>query len=369
MVRTGADRLARDEGGRLRGLRVGLIANATSRASDGTKTLEVLQSCGARVVRLFAPEHGLSGTQDAHIRTGKEQGLDVVSLYRPGARNPYAPSRASLRELDALVFDVQDIGARFYTYSATLGYAMEACERAGLAFVVLDRPNPIGGRRVDGPVAQRKHLGFTAFHPMPVRHGMTLGELARLYRQERGWRVPLTVVRCAGWTRDQRFDATGLPWIDPSPAIHTLEQALLYPGVALTEFTNISVGRGTHTPFQLVGAPWADASRLARAIVVPGVEVEPADFTPQWREFAGQACHGVRLAVRDPEFDTLRLGCELVHALAGFSEWDGRKLVKLVHHDGVAQAMIQGGWRAAAPLWQEDVAHFMRRRGSALLYS
>ncbi|MGE3780787.1 MAG: exo-beta-N-acetylmuramidase NamZ domain-containing protein, partial [Pirellulaceae bacterium] len=264
-VLTGIDVLARDGFRQLAGRRVGLITNHTGRSHDGQSTVERFHaSTTTKLVSLFSPEHGFAGALDvARISDSRDErtGLVIHSLYGETRR----PTAAMLADIDTLVFDIQDIGCRFYTYVSTMGEAMQAAAEHGKRFVVLDRPNPINGLDVAGPMLDPGEESFVGFHRLPVRHGMTVGELARLIRDERKIDVELDVIACEGWRRADYYDATGLTWINPSPNMRSLTQALLYPGVGLLETTNLSVGRGTDTPFQVVGAPWLDGVRLAQA--------------------------------------------------------------------------------------------------------
>jgi uncharacterized protein YbbC (DUF1343 family) len=279
---------------------------------------------GLTLSALFGPEHGVRG--DAQYLTAvvgevdAATGLPVHSLY--GATRPsLQPAPGALAGLDALCFDIQDVGARYYTYQATMLLGMEAAARDGLAFVVLDRPNPIGGHRVEGPALRPGFESFCGLHDLAPRHGLTVGELARLFVAERGLDLDLTVVPCQGWRRRQGFGATGLPWVMPSPNMPTPATALVYPGMCLLEGTNLSEGRGTTRPFELFGAPWLDPVRLASALSaerLPGVRFRPASFTPTWDKHAGTRCHGVELHVHDAEaFRPFRTGlASVLHARA-----------------------------------------------------
>ena len=261
-VLNGVDVLARDGFKELQRLRVGLITNHTGRDLSGRQTIDVLREApGVKLVALFSPEHGIRGQLDDKISdsTDEKTGLPVYSLYGETRR----PKAEHLKNLDALVFDIQDIGARFYTYMSTLGLAMEEAAKARIPVFVLDRPNPINGLDVEGPIADEDKLSFIAYHQLPVRHGMTMGELARLFNEQRKIGCDLRVVKMENWRRGMWLDATGQTWVNPSPNMRSLVEATLYPGVGLLETTNVSVGRGTDTPFELVGAPWIDGRRLA----------------------------------------------------------------------------------------------------------
>jgi uncharacterized protein YbbC (DUF1343 family) len=279
---------------------------------------------GVRLEALFGPEHGVRGDAQYMAAVGGERdprtGLPVHSLYGETAAS-LRPPREALSGLDVLVFDVQDVGARYYTYQATMMLCMEAAAEAGVAFLVLDRPNPIGGVLVEGPRLRPGFESFCGLHDLAVRHGMTVGELALLFRAERRLDLDLEVVPCRGWRRDRAFRETGLPWILPSPNVPTPETALVYPGTCLLEGTNLSEGRGTTRPFELLGAPWLDAHRLAADLAaerLPGVRFRPASFVPTWDKHAGVRCHGVELFVTDAaRFRSFRTGLACVlHARA-----------------------------------------------------
>jgi uncharacterized protein YbbC (DUF1343 family) len=309
----------------LAGRRVGLVANPTAVTRDLVHAADLLHAAkGVSLVALFGPEHGVRGDAQYMAAVGGDRdprtGLPTHSLYGE-TRESLRPTRAQLEDLDVLVFDVQDVGARYYTYQATMMLCMEAAAEAGKAFVVLDRPNPIGGVLVEGPALRPGFESFCGLHDLAVRHGMTVGELAMLFREERRLDLELEVFPCRGWSRWMHFRDTGLPWVLPSPNMPTPEAALVYPGMCLLEGTNLSEGRGTTRPFELFGAPWLDAHRLAEALArqrLPGVTFRPASFVPTWDKHAGARCHGVELVVRDPSsFRPFRTGiAAVVHARA-----------------------------------------------------
>jgi uncharacterized protein YbbC (DUF1343 family) len=309
----------------LAGRRVGLVANPTAVTRALTHAADLLHAApGVRLAALFGPEHGVRGDAQymAAVGGGRDArtGLPVHSLYGE-TRESLRPSRAQLEGLDVLAFDVQDVGARYYTYQATMMLCMEAAAEAGKAFVVLDRPNPIGGVLVEGPALRPGFESFCGLHDVAVRHGMTVGELALLFREERRLDLDLEVVSCRGWSRATPFRETGLPWVLPSPNMPTPETALVYPGMCLLEGTNLSEGRGTTRPFELFGAPWLDGHRLAADLArerLPGVGFRPASFVPTWDKHAGTRCHGVEIVVREPSsFRPFRTGiAAVVHARA-----------------------------------------------------
>jgi uncharacterized protein YbbC (DUF1343 family) len=265
--------------------RIALVTNATGMDSQGHRTIDVLaKTSGLKLVAIFAPEHGIATKVDTtDIEEAKDQstGIPVYTTYgKTDAER--RPRLDLLRGLDAVVFDLQDAGARFYTYETTLGYFLEACAKAGVEMIVLDRPNPINGRSVQGPISNAP-ASFTNYHPLPLRHGMTIGELAQLFNRERKIAAKLRIVRMKEWKRSDWFDDTGVLWVNPSPALRSVNAEALYSGVALLEQTNVSVGRGTDSPFEIVGAPWIDAQKFAgymNARRLAGVRFEAASFTP-----------------------------------------------------------------------------------------
>ncbi len=374
-VLTGIDVLQRDGFEPLRGARVGLITNHTGIDGQGVSTIRRLHEApGVELAALFSPEHGLHGRLDTAIIPDGEDtgtGLRIYSLYGETRR----PTPAMLAGLDTLVFDIQDIGTRFYTYISTLGLAMQAADAAGLRFVVLDRPNPINGRDVAGPVTDAGAESFTAFHALPVRHGMTVGEVARLFRTELGLGLELEVIRLEGWSRSDYFDATGLRWVNPSPNMRSLAQALLYPGIGLLETTNLSVGRGTDTPFELFGAPWLDGDSFAyelNRLDLPGVAFVPVRFTPDASTFAGEDCGGVNVLVTDrARFEPLRTGLEIARQLRRHypEDWQAEAYGRLLAHRATLEAVLAGAEPdAIEAAFAAGLAEFRRRRAGYLLY-
>jgi uncharacterized protein YbbC (DUF1343 family) len=303
----------------LKGLRVGLLTNHTGRARDGAATIDLIAAApDVRLVALFSPEHGIRGILDASVPSSRDDktGLPIHSLYGATER----PTAEMLDGLDAIVIDLQDVGARFYTYTTTMAYVLEAAAPRKIKVIVLDRPNPIGGVEVEGPALDEAARGFTGyFPPMPIRYGMTLGELARLFNGERQIGADLTVVAMERWRRASWYDETGLAWINPSPNMRNLYQATLYPGIGAFEMTNISVGRGTDTPFEQIGAPWIEGTRLADALnarQIAGVRFYPVRFTPTTSKFANQECGGVFIVVTDRNaVRPVRVGVEIAAAL------------------------------------------------------
>ncbi|HEX2060624.1 MAG TPA: exo-beta-N-acetylmuramidase NamZ domain-containing protein [Thermoanaerobaculia bacterium] len=296
----------------VQGMRIGLITNHSGIDRAGNPTVDLLRSApGVTLSAIFSPEHGLFGSADEKVGNTTYRGIPVYSLY-DDTRSPTAEELASL---DALVFDIQDIGTRFYTYISTMGIAMEAAAAAKKKFIVLDRVNPIGGVVVEGPVLEGA-TNFTGWHPLPVRHGKTVGELARQFRDERPIDVDLTVIEVKGWSREQWQDEAGLPWIDTSPNMRSLHAAALYPGIGLLERA-LSVGRGTDTPFEILGAPYVDGERLARELRgLPGVAFTPVRFTPTASVHQGEECGGVRITITDRRaLRSVRVGLTIAAAL------------------------------------------------------
>jgi uncharacterized protein YbbC (DUF1343 family) len=373
-VMVGVDALAARKFAPLSGKRVGLITNHSGLDAAGRRTIDILaRASGVKLRAIFSPEHGLSGRADAKVASGRDAptNLLVYSLYGETRR----PRSDMLRDLDALVFDVQDAGARFYTYMTTMGYAMEAAAQKGIDFIVLDRPNPVTASRVEGPVMDCDLKSFTGYFPLPVRHGMTLGELARMFNAEYKIGARLTVVPMQGYRREMWFDETGIAWVDPSPNLRSLTQAIFYPGVALAEASNVSVGRGTETPFELVGAPWIEANAMVRYLrdrQLAAVEFEPVSFRPNSSRFKGEVCQGVRLILKDRDrLDAVGLGIEILCALhrlhPGRFEID--RALGLVGSRAALQAIKEGlDPHAIVSSWQPQLDEFRERRKPYLLY-
>ena len=374
-VLAGIDVLQRDGFALLSGRRVGLITNHTGVNRAGVSTARLLKEApGVNLVALFSPEHGFEGKLDtANVPDTRDPatGLVVRSLYGKTRR----PTAAMLQGIDTLVFDIQDIGTRFYTYISTMGYAMQAASEHKLRFVVLDRPNPINGVDVEGPMLDAGRESFVAFHRLPVRHGMTIGELARLFNAELRLDLDLQVVRVEGWRRSEYFDATGLTWINPSPNMRSLTEAILYPGIGLLETTNLSVGRGTATPFELIGAPWLDGNRLAEelnAAGLAGIRFTPIEFTPDASVFRQQLCRGLRVENTDrPALPPVRAGLEIARRLrAAYPDtWKIDAYDRLLGNRAVLEAL-----RAGKPVGEIEAVDrpaldaFLRRRAAFLLY-
>lgn len=381
VVRPGVEVLLSDSLHLVAGKRLGLITNHTGVDRQGVSTIDRLaRTAGAQLVALFSPEHGIQGREEAGVRvTGgvdPRTGIPLYSLYGDTRK----PTPDMLQGVDVLLFDIQDVGARYYTYVSTMALAMQAAGEAGIPIVVLDRPNPIGGLLVQGNVLDPAFSSFVGMFPIPMRHGMTPGELARLYVGEFGVRAKLHVVPMEGWRREMLFGDTGLPWVPPSPAMPSVESALHYPGTCLFEGTPLSVGRGTEMAFQVVGAPWLDGEALARAADgygIPGVRIEAVRFIPRSPgdgKFDGQEVRGVRLAVTDPSlYDPTWMGLVLLveaRRLAGERwSWRSAHFDRLAGTDRLRLGIEAGlGWEELRAGWREELARFRRLREPYLLY-
>jgi uncharacterized protein YbbC (DUF1343 family) len=371
---TGVDVLRAEGFARLRGKRIGLITNHTGRARTGEATIDLIAGLkDATLVALFSPEHGIRGILDESVDSSKDEktGLPIHSLYGKTNR----PTDEMLKGIDTLVIDLQDIGSRFYTYMTTMGYVMEEAAKRKIAVVVLDRPNPVGGVSIEGPSVEQDELSFVAYHPMPIRHGLTLGELALLFNAERKIGADLTVVEMKYWDRDSWYDQTGLTWVNPSPNMRNMVAASLYTGVGAIEYANVSVGRGTDTPFEQFGAPWIDGPRLAAELNtrgLPGERFYPIAFTPTYSKFANELCQGVFVIVTNRDLmRPVRLGVEVASALyrlfPGSFEVD--KTVRLLGADTVKRiragedaAVIAASWARAESAWRLLVSKYLRYR-------
>jgi uncharacterized protein YbbC (DUF1343 family) len=358
----------------LQGRRVGLVTNHTGRARDGAAGIDLLhQAKGVQLVALFSPEHGIRGILDEEVPSSRDEktGLVIHSLYGKTRR----PTDEMLQGIDTMVVDLQDVGARFYTYMSTMGHVLEEAARRNIRVVVLDRPNPVNGWQIEGPTIDRDLIGFVAWFAMPVRHGMTLGELAKLFNAENKIGADLVVVPMKNWARGQWFDDTGLPWINPSPNMRNLTQATLYPGIGSIEYANISVGRGTNAPFEQIGAPWIDGVALAAALnerELPGIRFYPVRFTPTSSKYKDEACQGVYMTVTDREaLRPVRVGLEIASALSRMygTKFDLGTTVKLT--GSAAQlAQVAAGTDPAkiAATWSADESKWRLLRAKYLLY-
>jgi uncharacterized protein YbbC (DUF1343 family) len=379
-VLTGIDVLEQDGFKELNGRRVGLVTNQTGVDLKGHSTIAALNSApNLKLVALFSPEHGIGGEADAFVSDQHDPatGLPVYSLYGKGTR---APAKEQLAGIDTLVYDVQDVGTRFYTYIATCGYLLEAAARYKLKIVVLDRPDPIGGNEIEGPLPDADRLkdpaiSFVCYHSIPVRYGLSIGELANLLNTERSIGADLHIIKMQGWRRADFYDETGLTWINPSPNMRNLTEAVLYPGVGLLETTNLSVGRGTDTPFELIGAPWIDGRILADALNksgAPGVRFVPVKFVPTASKYAGEECGGVKTIVTDrTSFRPVATGIHIACALVTFygSKWKADGSIGLIANRGVVDAILAGkSVGEIQSLWQAPLSSFAKVRNKYLLY-
>jgi uncharacterized protein YbbC (DUF1343 family)/CubicO group peptidase (beta-lactamase class C family) len=380
-VLTGIDVLARDGFKQLRGKRVGLVTNHTGRARDGKATIDLLHAApGVKLVALFSPEHGIRGVLDADVPASKDDktGLPIHSLFYRGGTG--RPPDGTLTGIDTLVVDLQDIGARFYTYQLAMGYLLEEAARHKVAVVVLDRPNPINGWQIEGPASREPKAGespntFIAYIPMPIRHGMTMGELARLYNEERKISADLTVIAMENWKRDDWYDNTGLEWINPSPNMRNMNQATLYPGIGAVEYSNVSVGRGTDQPFEQIGAPWIDGRRLAERLNarrLAGIRFYPISFTPTASKYANEECHGVFMVITNrTALQPVRVGFEIAGALFALygAKYEPNNMWRLIGSETLVASIQQGDDPGAmAASWSADEARWRRLRAKYLLY-
>jgi uncharacterized protein YbbC (DUF1343 family) len=382
-VRTGIDVLESHAFAELREpgtakTRVALVTNHTGVDAQGRRTIDVLAKApGVEVSAIFSPEHGVTGSVDTTALSDSRDpatGIPVYSVYGDTSAKRH-PSLQILNSADVIVYDIQDVGTRFYTYETTLGYFLEAAAKTGKRIVVLDRPNPINGSYVQGPISDKGRESFTNYGQLPIRHGMTIGELARFYNSERGIHSRLTVVAMEGWQRGDWLDATGLLWVNPSPNMRSLTEAALYPGVGILEVTNLSVGRGTDTPFEVLGAPWIRAVELAAYLnerAIGGVRFVPTEFTPTADVYAQKKCGGVNIIVTDRNlFDAPELGIEIASALHSLypNQYEIKNLDRLMLNNSTAKAIIAGqDPRRVWMDWIDAIEVFQQVRAKYLLY-
>lgn len=368
----------------IEGKRVGLITNHTGIDSNGTHIADLLNVApGVTVAAFFAPEHGLRGDRPAGERIASyvdpDTGVPVHSLYG----NTLKPTPEMLQGIDVLLFDIQDVGTRFYTYIYTMAYAMEAAAEQGIPFIVLDRPNPIGGEIVEGPVLDPRFSSFVGLYPIALRHGMTVGELALFFNTEQNIGADLTVIPMQGWERSMWFEDTGLPWVAPSPNMRYPSTAFVYPGLGLLEGTNVSEGRGTARPFEFIGAPWIDALELyaeLEKLNLPGVRFHPLFFTPTTSKYEGQPSQGVAVEVVDRErFRAVTTGLSVISTIMALYPDDfawrapdrsGRYFFDLLAGTDKIRMLLE--WAAPVPniasVWEDDLTHFQTLRAKYLLY-
>jgi uncharacterized protein YbbC (DUF1343 family) len=391
-VSPGLEVLVEEGAARLRGRRIGLIANPASVDARLRASLRLLLSCpGISIAALFGPEHGWHGGAQDMIpveggRTGAGgKGIRIESLYGDTAES-LAPSPRMLEDVDLLVADLQDVGSRYYTFAATIAYALGAIARRGGRLLVLDRPNPLGGARIEGPGIRPGMRSFVGAIDVPIRHGLTMGELLLRHARLSGLEGALEVIPMRGWRREMDFEATGLPWIPPSPNMPTVDTALVYPGSCLVEATNLSEGRGTTRPFEWIGAPWLGAEALAEALEaerLPGVRFRPISFVPAFHKWAGTACGGVAVHVADRSaFRPVRTGIALLAAARRLAprefRWReepyefvaDRPAIDLLTGSAGAREIIDGGgdWRSLARSWEPEETAWEAERRDLLLY-
>jgi len=373
-VQTGIDVLEAENFAPLRGKRVGLITNQTGIDSAGRRTVDVLAHApGLKLVALFSPEHGIAGVVDAPVANSTDSAtrLPVYSLFGETRR----PTPEMLKDMDVLVFDVQDAGVRFYTYVTTMAYCMEAAAKDHILFVVLDRPDPLGGEAIEGPMLDPERTSFVGYFPMPVRYAMTLGELARMFNAENKIGADLRVVSMKGWRRGERFGETGIAWIAPSPNLRTPDEAFLYPGIEILQAAGVSVGRGTERPFEILGAPWIHAEELADALnarKIAGVSFAPARFTPHEAPYKDQECEGVTIHLGDARLlRSMRMGLEIAGALHRLyqQQFQIAKMIALLGSQVTIERLSRGDDPANIEAgWSSELDRFRRMREKYLLY-
>jgi uncharacterized protein YbbC (DUF1343 family) len=371
---TGIDVLEAQNFAPLVGKRVGLITNQTGIDRNRRSTIDLLvHAPGVKLVALFSPEHGIRGTFDERVSSATDEatGLPVYSLYGETER----PTDAMLAGLDVLVFDIQDAGVRFYTYITTMGYAMEAAASHHVAFYVLDRPDPLGGERIEGPMLDRGRTNFVGYFPMPVRMAMTLGEMAQMFNAENKIGCDLHIIRMQNWRRRFWISDTGLPWVNPSPNLRSPEAEILYPGLEILQAGGVSVGRGTMRPFELLGAPWIHGEDLTAYLnrrSIPGVRFEREKFTPDSGLYKGELCEGVRVALADREaLQTMRMGIEIASALNKLypGKFATANLIDLVGSAATLKMLAAGEDPSAiVASWDKDLEAFQKIRAQYLLY-
>jgi uncharacterized protein YbbC (DUF1343 family)/CubicO group peptidase (beta-lactamase class C family) len=374
-VLNGIDVLEKENFKPLEGLKIGLVTNHTGRNRAGKTTIDILNEAkNVKLVSLFSPEHGIRGELDqSKISDSKDEktGLPIYSLYGESRR----PKPEQIAELDAIVFDIQDIGTRFYTYISTLRFVLEEAAKSNKKVFVLDRPNPINGVDVEGAIADEDKLSFVATHTLPIRHGMTIGELALMMNSERKIGAELEVVKMENWRRSMWFDETNQTWINPSPNMRSLTEATLYPGIGLLETTNLSVGRGTDTPFEVIGSPWMDGQKLAEYLNkknLEGVRFVPVKFTPESSVFKGEDCNGINIVITNrKEFQAVETGIEIAVALKKLypKEWQIDKYIRLLVNQKSFEQIKKGDLPGEIKKnWQVGLDEFMTRRKIFLLY-
>ncbi|MEM4256694.1 MAG: DUF1343 domain-containing protein, partial [Thermoplasmata archaeon] len=373
-VHTGIDVLRDNNFKDLSGLRIGLITNHTGKDSNGIRTIDLLANApDVKLIAIFSPEHGLDGNSESRINSSidSKTGLPVYSLYGDLLK----PNDNMLDGIDALVFDIQDAGVRFYTYITTMAYAMEEAAKKGIIFYVLDRPNPINSITVQGPMLDKDLKSFTGYFPLPIRYGMTVGELAEMFNKENDIDAKLHVIKMKNYKRSYWFDDTGIKWIPPSPNLKTLNETILYSGVALLEGANISVGRGTETPFEIIGAPWIKEKKLVSFLVkrkIKGVKFKPVIFKPKKNIYKNKLCRGVKILLEDRNtLDPVLLGIELISAIY-ISHGDKFQIDKTLQIIGSRETVANLKNKVDPKLivikWKEDIENFKKIRAKYLFY-
>jgi uncharacterized protein YbbC (DUF1343 family) len=373
-VQTGLDVLASQKFAPLRGKHIGLITNHTGLDSQGRSTMELLsRAAGLQLVALFSPEHGLAGHNNEKVSSSKDPstGLPIYSLYGETLR----PTDDMLKGIDTLVFDVQDAGVRFYTYTATMAYCMEEAAKRKIAFFVLDRPNPLGGEIVEGPMLDPDKTNFVAYFPLPVRYGLTIGELAQLFNAENHIGADLHVITMKNWHRNYFFESTGIKWIPPSPNLRTTKGSVLYPGVEILQNAGVSVGRGTETPFEEFGAPWLNGDEVAAALNerhLPGLHFAAQPFIPIVGLYSGQRCGGVAIRITDRyKVRSMHMGLEIAAVLQKLypKQFDPAKLLELTGNSETVQQLQSGvAPEKIVASWSDSLAAFDNVRRKYFLY-
>jgi uncharacterized protein YbbC (DUF1343 family) len=373
-VQAGLDVLESQKFAPLRGKHIGIITNHTGLDSQGKSTIELLAHApGVQVVAIFSPEHGLGGQLDERLSSTKDPstGLHVFTLYGETLR----PTDEMLQGVDTLVFDIQDAGVRFYTYTVTLAYAMEEAAKRHIAFYVLDRPNPLGGEIIEGPILDSDKTDFVGYYPIPVRYGLTIGELAQFFNSENHINADLHVIAMKNWQRNYFFESTGIRWIPPSPNLRTIKGSIVYPGLEILQNAGVSVGRGTEAPFEEFGAPWMDGEKMSSALNaahLPGLKFVTQPFIPVSGLYAGRRCGGVGIRVADrAAVRAMSMGLEIAGLLQKIypQNFDASKTIVLLGNSDTVQKLKDG--TSAADIvasWQSSLADYDKTRRHYLLY-